>query len=93
MANTDGLWTRDVEVAKDRVVMLLFELCQEIWGGSPATHSIVSSIEAADLVESSSEPSTSTEKMSSSLISPAESLDCLPLAVVKQRRDLLQLGS
>ncbi|KAK0154161.1 hypothetical protein N1851_003748 [Merluccius polli] len=40
---------------------------QEIWGGSPAMHSIESSIETADLEDdSSSQPSTSTEEMPAS---------------------------
>ncbi|XP_030266336.1 uncharacterized protein LOC115577601 [Sparus aurata] len=89
-----GKYRRAVDTGRlsgqGRVVMLLFELCQEIWGGSPATRCIDSSIETGDLVESSSQPSTSTEERSSSPISPAESLDCLPPSVVKQRRDLLQ---
>ena len=72
--------------------MLFYELCQEIWGGSPATRSIESSIETADLEDSSSQPSTSTEEMPASPHS-MDSIDCLPPAVVKQCRDLLQVGS
>ncbi|XP_076144085.1 uncharacterized protein LOC143126047 [Alosa pseudoharengus] len=70
-----------------RVVMLFYELCQEIWGGSPATHRIESSIETSDL--ELSDPSTSTEELPASPTS-TKSLDCLPPAVLKQRRDLLQ---
>lgn len=33
-----------------RVVMLYFDLCQEIWGGSPATEQITCGIETTDLV-------------------------------------------
>ncbi|XP_030254162.1 uncharacterized protein LOC115570051 [Sparus aurata] len=69
--------------------MLFYELYQEIWGGSPTTCSMDSSIETGDLVESSSQPSTPTEEMPASPNS-TESLDCLPPAVVKQRWDLLQ---
>ena len=34
-----------------RVVMLYFEMCQQIWGGSPATEQLDGGIESEDLVE------------------------------------------
>ncbi|KAK7177197.1 hypothetical protein R3I93_001242 [Phoxinus phoxinus] len=68
-----------------RVVLIFYELCEEIWGGSPATRSIDAGIETGDLEETS----TSTVEPSDSPHS-TESIDCLPSAVVKQRRDLLQ---
>lgn len=39
-----------------RVVMLYFELCQQIWGGSPATEQLDGGMESEDLVESQPEP-------------------------------------
>ncbi|KAK0154840.1 hypothetical protein N1851_002846 [Merluccius polli] len=94
LKNICGKYRRAVDTGRrsgqGRVVMLFYELCQEIWGGSPATRSIESSIETADLEDdSSSQPSTSTEEMPASPHS-TDSIDCLPPAVVKQRRDLLQ---
>ncbi|KAJ8013822.1 hypothetical protein DPEC_G00033780 [Dallia pectoralis] len=69
-----------------RVVLIFYELCEEIWGGSPATRSIDAGIETGDLEESS----TSTVELPSDSPNSTESRDCLPSAVVKQRRDLLQ---
>ncbi|CAL8315397.1 unnamed protein product [Arctogadus glacialis] len=70
-----------------RVVMLFYELCQEIWGGSPATRCIEGAMESDDLLES---PGCSTPTMESPSPHSEESSDCLPPAVVKQRRHLLQ---
>ncbi|KAK0135754.1 hypothetical protein N1851_028378 [Merluccius polli] len=94
LKNIRGKYRRAMDTGRRsgqvRVVMLFYELCQEIWDGSPATRSIESSIETADLEDdSSSRPSTSTEEMPASPHS-TDSIDCLPPAVVKQRRDLLQ---
>ena len=72
-----------------RVVMLFYELCQEIWGGSPATRCIERAMETDDLLES---PGCSTPPMESPSPHSEESSDCLPPAVVKQRRHLLQVG-
>ncbi|CAL8392047.1 unnamed protein product [Arctogadus glacialis] len=70
-----------------RVVMLFYELCQEIWGGSPATRCIEGAMETDDLLES---PGCSTPTMESPSPHSEESSDCLPPAVVKQCRHLLQ---
>ncbi|XP_059929398.1 uncharacterized protein LOC132473337 [Gadus macrocephalus] len=70
-----------------RVVMLFYELCQEIWGGSPAMCCIEGAMETDDLLES---PGCSTPTMESPSPHSEESSDCLPPAVVKQRRHLLQ---
>jgi hypothetical protein len=72
-----------------RVVMLFYELCQEIWGGSPATRCIEGAMETDDLLES---PGCSTPTMESPSPHSEESSNCLPPAVVKQRRHLLQVG-
>ncbi|XP_050956819.1 uncharacterized protein LOC127157624 [Labeo rohita] len=69
-----------------RVVLIFYELCEEIWGGSPATRSIDAGFETGDLEESS----TSTVELSSDSPNSTESFDCLTSAVVKQRQDLLQ---
>ncbi|CAL9702249.1 unnamed protein product [Knipowitschia caucasica] len=70
-----------------RVVLMFFELCEEIWGGSPATRSIEQGIETADLVETSSSTSElpTDSPQSSDFV---ESL--LPPPVVRQRREMLQ---
>ncbi|RXN37887.1 transcription initiation factor TFIID subunit 3-like protein [Labeo rohita] len=79
-----------------RVVLLYFELCEQVWGGSPATTTIASGIETDEL-EDSVAPSPATS--SSSLVevdaeSEAEVQDVDgSVAInptVKQRRDLLQ---
>ena len=41
-----------------RVVLLYFELCEKIWGGSPATEQICSGIESADLEATTERPDT-----------------------------------
>ncbi|KAI9532226.1 hypothetical protein NQZ68_033850 [Dissostichus eleginoides] len=77
-----------------RVVLMFFELCEEVWGGSPATRTLSSGIETGDLEESSSGPSSSPS-LERSNDSPqpesSESSGSPPAAaVVKHRRDLLQ---
>ncbi|KAK1897297.1 hypothetical protein KUDE01_016830, partial [Dissostichus eleginoides] len=77
-----------------RVVHMFFELCEEVWGGSPATHTLSSGMETGDLEESSSGPS-SPPSLERSNDSPqpesSESSGSLPAAaVVQHRRDLLQ---
>ncbi|KAM9436417.1 uncharacterized protein Hap1MRO34_000864 [Clarias gariepinus] len=62
-----------------RVVLIFYELCEEIWGRSPATRSIDAGIETGDLEDSSTDSPNSSE-----------SFNRLTSAVVKQRRDLLQ---
>ncbi|KAK5907484.1 hypothetical protein CesoFtcFv8_005331 [Champsocephalus esox] len=69
-----------------RVVFLFFELCEEVWGGSPATRTISSGIEAGDLEESSS--GLSLERSNDS--PQPESRESMTAAVVKHRRDLLK---
>ncbi|XP_034079362.1 uncharacterized protein si:ch211-174j14.2 [Gymnodraco acuticeps] len=76
-----------------RVVLFFFELCEEVWGGSPATRTISSGIETGNLEESSSGLSSSP-RLERSNDSPqpesSESSESLPAAVVKHRRDLLK---
>ncbi|KAJ4932261.1 hypothetical protein JOQ06_010686 [Pogonophryne albipinna] len=85
-----------------RVMLLFFELCEEVWGGSPFTctisspatrtiSSLSSGIETGDLEESSSGQSSSPSlERSQDLPQPSQSSESLPAAVVKHRRDLLQ---
>ncbi|KAK1890211.1 Snake venom serine protease PTLE1 [Dissostichus eleginoides] len=78
-----GRWS-----GQGRVVLLFFELCEEVWGGSPATRTISSGIETGDLEESSSGPSL---ERSNDSPESSESSGSLPdAAVVRHRRDLLQ---
>lgn len=83
-----------------RVVLLYLELCEQVWGGSPATTTIASGIETDELEDSvAPSPATSSFTSSSSLVevdaeSEAEVQDvdgCVAInPTVKQRRDLLQ---
>ncbi|KAG8000838.1 hypothetical protein GBF38_018098 [Nibea albiflora] len=83
-----------------RVVLLYFELCEEIWGGPPATRAIDAGIETADMDEESpqsSPPSQSPTRSSSPIMElPGDSTqspstpESLPSAAKKQRRDSLQ---
>ncbi|XP_033945129.1 uncharacterized protein [Pseudochaenichthys georgianus] len=85
-----------------RVMLLFFELCEEVWGGSPFTcpisspatrtiGSLSSGIETGDLEESSSGQSSSPSlERSKDLPQPSQSSESLPAAVVKHHRDLLQ---
>ncbi|XP_051233827.1 uncharacterized protein LOC127350831 [Dicentrarchus labrax] len=57
-----------------RVVLLYFSLCEEIWGGSPATRAIDAGLETADMEEEDVRGRS----------------ESLPSAVIKQRRDLLR---
>lgn len=88
-----------------RVVLLFFELCEQIWGGSPASTTISSGIETTEL----SEISTDSEEISRS--SSSSTPDCpissistdniedssqsqdieeiLPSTLVRERRSLL----
>ncbi|KAK1884954.1 malate dehydrogenase [Dissostichus eleginoides] len=74
---------------------MFFELCEEIWGGSPATRPHSSGIETGDLLdlEESSPGPSSSQSLERSNDSPelSESNGSLPTAaVVRHRRDLLQ---
>ncbi|KAK1890132.1 Serine--tRNA ligase [Dissostichus eleginoides] len=76
-----------------RVVLMFFELCEEILGGSPATRSLSSGIETGDLEESSSGPSSTPSLEHSPQPESSEPSGSLPAAVVvRHRRDLLQLN-
>ena len=60
-----------------RVVLLYFKLCEQLWGGSPDTQGNDTGIETDDLEIAESDIERSD----------------LPPGVVKQRLDLLQVGS
>ena len=87
-----------------RVVLLYFEPCEQIWGGSPATVMVSSGIETTDMVvvidvvDQISQPRISTtspassfsESLSESFESSNEgSAGKLPANEIKQRRHLL----
>lgn len=61
--NIRGKYRKAVDTGRrsgqGRVVLLFFELCEEVWGGSPATHCINAGIETGGLEESSSRQSSS----------------------------------
>ncbi|XP_010765624.1 uncharacterized protein [Notothenia coriiceps] len=78
-----------------RVVYMFFELCEQIWGGSPAKHPHSSGVETGDLLdleESSPVPSSSPslERSSDSPESSESNGSLSTAAVVRHRRDLLQ---
>ncbi|CAM4598857.1 unnamed protein product [Leuciscus chuanchicus] len=79
------------------VVLLYFEQCEQVWGGSPATTTIASGIETNELEDSvSPSPATSASSLVEVLDAESEaevqdvdgSVTITP--TVKQRRDLLQ---
>lgn len=77
-----------------RVVLLYFELCEQIWGGSPATTTIPSGIETNDLDDSLPIPSPAAS--SSSNVEPSDAAsdteqESNVTPAVKERRDLLQV--
>ena len=77
-----------------RVVLLFFELCEQLWGGSPATRCIDNGVETNDLSESPDlEDSPPAPPASEEIIESEAEPSEIPPAVVKQRRDLLQVGS
>ncbi|KAM4628576.1 uncharacterized protein ACJ7VT_001052 [Polymixia lowei] len=93
--NVRGKYRQAVDTGRrsgqGRVVLLFFELCEEIWCGSPATRSVDAGFETGDLEDSSSNQS-SAEGLERPTDSPrsTESHGSRPPAVVKQRRDMLQ---
>ena len=59
-----------------RVVLLYFELCEEIWGGSPATTTIADGVETTDVDSENCESSCSPESAQTDRSSPElESVD------------------
>lgn len=72
------------------VVLIFFELCQDIWGGSPATTTIPSGIESSDMMEDSSSASRPTSPDAD--LESTQSSDSQPPGVVCHRRNLLQVG-
>ncbi|KAI4806452.1 hypothetical protein KUCAC02_017277 [Chaenocephalus aceratus] len=70
---------------------MFYELCEEVWGGSPATPSLSAGIETGDLEESSSGPSSPPSLEHSPQPESSEPSESQPAAVVvRHRRDLLQ---
>ena len=73
-----------------RVVLLYFELCEQAWGGSPATTTIASGIETnEDSVPPS--PATSASSLVEVEDAEVEDVDGSVAITVKQRRDLIQV--
>ena len=74
-----------------RVVKLFFELCEHIWGGSPATKTIINGMESVDLTREihdySTEPSESRESDNDS--SPEDSVAQPAASVIDKRRSFL----
>ena len=58
-----------------RVVLLYFEWCERIWGGSPATEQIQSGVESVDLDETQLSEATQLENIESSPLSTTEAVD------------------
>ena len=64
----EGLGTR-LHSGHGRVVMIYYELCQQLWGGSPATEQISRGIESSELTQDcqdSPDPTSSTSTETSS---------------------------
>ena len=73
------------------VVLLYSELCEQLWGGSPATRCIDNGIETSDLVGIEDLEDSSPD--SAEIAESGHERSDIPPAVVKQRRDLLQVRS
>ena len=76
-----------------RVVLLYFKLCEQLWGGSPATQCMDAAIETGDLEGIEDLEVSSPETAETADSEPTEAIRNLSPAVVKKRRDLLQVGS
>ena len=82
-----------------RVVMLYFELCERVWGGSPATEQISSGLETADLDDDSANSSVNSTNSHSPATEDGQNLDAFEeevdsdptpsQATVQHRRELL----
>ncbi|XP_037546441.1 uncharacterized protein LOC119423103 [Nematolebias whitei] len=74
-----------------RVVLLYFELCEQIWGGSPASTTISSGIETADLDHSRTlpSPSTSSSSITMDVADTGSDNESSVGPTSKERRDLL----
>ncbi|MED6234061.1 hypothetical protein ATANTOWER_021372, partial [Ataeniobius toweri] len=68
-----------------RVVLIFFELCKQIWGGSPATSTLEFGIETADF-EAHTEDTTPSDSRSSTPHSECNEVS----TAVKSRREMLQ---
>ncbi|XP_047237960.1 tripartite motif-containing protein 15-like [Girardinichthys multiradiatus] len=68
-----------------RVVLIFFELCKQIWGGSPATSTLEFGIETADF-EARTEDTTPSDSRSSTPHSECNEVS----TAVKSRREMLQ---
>ncbi|XP_019134811.2 uncharacterized protein LOC109143111 [Larimichthys crocea] len=74
-----------------RVVLLYLELCEKVWGGSPATTTIASGIETHELEDSASPATSVSSSLDESAADVQEVDDGVAITpTVKQRRDLLQ---
>ena len=58
-----------------RVVMFYFELCERVWGGSPATEQISSGLETADLDDDSANSSVNSTNSHSLATEDGQNLD------------------
>lgn len=74
-----------------RVVYLYFDLCEQIWGVSPATTTLSSGIETNDLDDSVPSPSTSTSSILEPRDTASDTEQESSTPAVKQRRELLEV--
>ncbi|XP_056152437.1 uncharacterized protein LOC130126821 [Lampris incognitus] len=74
--------------SRGRVVLLYFDLCESIWGGSPATHAISEGIETSDVVVESI-ASTPNTGLSSVLGGDRFAKDAMSAEIVANRRQRL----
>lgn len=75
-----------------RVVLLYLELCEQIWGGSPATTTMASGIETSELGEDASPATSVSSSLEESVADTQEVDDSVVITpTVQKRRDFLQV--
>nr|XP_055026761.1 uncharacterized protein LOC129416479 [Misgurnus anguillicaudatus]XP_055049479.1 uncharacterized protein LOC129434889 [Misgurnus anguillicaudatus] len=73
-----------------RVITLYFDLCNEIWGGSPATTAIEAGVETSEVNETVDTSSESNASITSSDLPNTEESIVSPHTSAQKRRNLLQ---
>uniref|UniRef100_A0AAV2MHF9 Uncharacterized protein n=1 Tax=Knipowitschia caucasica TaxID=637954 RepID=A0AAV2MHF9_KNICA len=73
-----------------RVVFIFFELCQQVWGGSPATETIAGGLETADCEDDDPAITRSSTSLSESQENVENDNSGSSSGVVNSRRNMLQ---
>ncbi|CAN9504427.1 unnamed protein product [Ophioblennius macclurei] len=82
-----------------RVVLIYYDLCQQIWGGPPSASSLEVGLETADLRVGVSDNTATTSRSSTPLSEFGNGITFAPICspdppeVVRERRDIVQIRS